>query len=328
MFRWIFLSFFFFSSSSVFSSISVVGNFQAQDSCEAYISKNKQSNPDGSHVIPKTQYKIIEINRPQNPDWLRIEIPTSNYPIRWVNARCGTFNYDVNGKSNCEQIPGLADSYVLALSWQPGFCQTYGYEMNKPECTHLNKSSYSASHLVLHGLWPNQQICGQHYGYCGTKPQKNHCDYQPLNLSEGVAVSLRQFMPSFAYGSCLERHEWNRHGSCQILTSDQYFSLAIRLNQEANATQLGEYLHDHVGDFISKSQIQTAVLSSFGNNAIKKIYLGCKNGVLVDIYIQLPALIPQTESLTSLVNKAPDFMAHDSCPNQIFISDFNKSSWF
>ncbi|WP_238583904.1 ribonuclease T2 family protein [Legionella brunensis] len=311
-----------------FSSVNVTGNFEAHKSCPVYLSKNKKTNPDNYRVKPSQSYIIKEINRPNNPDWLRIELPDAEHSLRWVSADCGESSFQANGKTTCEQIPGLADSYVLALSWQPGFCQTYGYEVGKPECLKLAADSYQANHLVLHGLWPNQQICGEHYGFCGVNAKPHHCDYPAVDLSAEVAQSLRQFMPAYAAGSCLERHEWNKHGSCQILSSDAYFSLALRLNQEINQTPLGLFLYAHVGETIKRERLREMVRETFGQNASRKVYFGCKNGVLVDIFIQLPPLIMQQETLQKLVSKAPDFERDDGCPGNITISDFNSDSWF
>lgn len=311
-----------------YASIIVKGSFEASKSCPAYLSKNKKTNPDGLTVQPHQHYEIREINRPTDPQWLRIEIEHAANTLRWVSTDCGEYSYQASDKTVCEQSPGLADSYVLALSWQPAFCQTYGYEAGKPECMKLETDSYQATHLVLHGLWPNQQICGQHYGFCGVDARPHHCDYPPVDLSEFVAKDLRQLMPSYAFGSCLERHEWNKHGSCQLLSSDDYFSLAIRLNREANQTALGQFIHEHTGEAVQHEQLREMVRQSFGQDTSHKVFLGCKNGMLVDIFIQLPSLIPNQESLQSLVKKAPDFEQHDACPASIFISDFNNESWF
>lgn len=313
------------------SSINVNGSFTATKACPAYLSKNKKTNPDNLNTEPGQLYSLREINQPFKPKWLRISIPgAQSSKLRWVAADCGEygFSYQPNFKGVCEQNPGLADSHVLALSWQPAFCQSYGYEAGKPECLHLPAKSYQATHLVLHGLWPNQHSCGQRYGFCGVNPQVSHCAYPPIILSEPVANNLRQLMPSFAYGSCLERHEWNKHGSCQLLSEDEYFSLAMRLNREANQTALALFLAENLGETVERAELRKLIRQSFGKDTSSKVYLGCKNGFLVDIYIQLPALIPQNESLASLINKAPDFQRPDACPAKIVISDFNSESWF
>lgn len=93
---------------------------------------------------------------------------------------------------SCDVSAGKSDSNVLALSSQPGFCQTYGYEVGKPECNHLSKNSYQATHFTLHGLWPTQSSCGQAYGFCGVKQRLDHCDYEPVELSPGIAEHLKK----------------------------------------------------------------------------------------------------------------------------------------
>ncbi len=305
------------------ASIIVSGQFEARQSCQAYISKNKQTNPDQLTVAPRQSYTLLEINRP-SPDWLRIEIPNQKNSLRWVEARCGRFEYQNNQISACDISVGKADSYVLALSWQPGFCETYGYEAGKPECLNLTAKSYASQHPTLHGLWPNQKACGTQYGFCGVAPKKSHCKYPPLGLSLEVANALKAFMPSFAYGSCLERHEWNKHGSCQILSSDDYFSLAMRLTQEADASAVGQFLRAHKGERISQEDLRESIRNAFGSAADEKIYLGCKNGMLVDMYFHLPALIPRQESLSELLSKSERLKRYNGCPKQIKISDFNN----
>lgn len=310
--------------ASTCGSVPVSGNFQATQSCPAYISKNKKTNPDNAYISANQPYKLIEINKNNNPDWVRIELPDTDSALRWVDIKCGIADYEHAPTDSCQQKAGMADSYVLGLSWQPGFCQTYGYEAGKAECLSLPANSYQASHLVLHGLWPNQIACGQAYGFCSVKARAHHCEYPPLTFSNEVAEALRLLMPSYAYGSCLERHEWNKHGSCQILSTDDYFSLAMRLTREADRSELGQYLHEARGKRVARSDLLAHIADAFGGQNNNKVYLGCKNGILVDIFIQLPALIPADESLTSLINKAPSDSHHDGCPYWISISDFTN----
>lgn len=305
----------------------VSGTFEAIQSCSAYSSKKNKTNPGNLTLRIGTQYKIKEINK-NPPDWFRIEMAEQHNALRWVNISCGSADYTPVDNKSCDPRAGLADSYVLALSSQPGFCETYGYEAGKPECRKLSKNSFQANHLTLHGLWPNQDRCGHRYGFCNTKPKSSHCGYPEVNLSVNVAENLKKMMPSYQYGSCLERHEWNKHGSCSLLTSDDYFTLAMRLATEANQSELGIYLSDHSGDVIKLSELRALISTTFGEENSDKIYLGCKDGRLVDIYVTLPALIPANESLGSLISKAPAYSSNDSCPSKIVISNFSKESWF
>lgn len=295
--------------------------FQATQICPAYLSKKTQSNPNNLKTKVSTVYPVREINK-NFPDWLRIEMP-DEHALRWVSAACGVTQQNVKAAHSCDNA-GAADSYVLALSSQPGFCETYGYEAGKPECLQLKKDSYQAKHLTLHGLWPNVDECGQHYGYCGVRPQINHCNYEPVDLTLSTASKLKKLMPSFAYGSCLERHEWYKHGSCQILYADEYFSLAMRLATEVDQSMLGAYLTQHHGKTVSLRELRTVVGKTFGASNSKKVYLSCKNGTLVDIYIQLPALLPPDESLINLITQAPSKYPRDTCGLKVKISNFTK----
>jgi len=318
------LIFFFFN---LHASTSVNGTFKATQSCPAYLSKNGKVNPDNLMVILNQHYVIKEINKIP-PDWLRIEFPGRENALQWVNASCGVAEYSGHNPTACDSKAGLADAYVLALSSQPGFCQTYGYEAGKPECLKLSKTSYQANHLTLHGLWPNQLACGQHYGFCGVKPKPGHCDYNPVQLGVDVAEKLKKIMPSYYYSSCLERHEWNKHGSCQILNEDEYFSLAMRLAIEMDHTLFGQYLTEHKGETVKLVTLKKLISESLGAENVNKVAFGCKNGILVDVLVQLPALIPFDESLVSLINKASDRKMRDLCSSLVTISNFNKLSWF
>ena len=244
--------------------------------------------------------------------------------IKFINLLLIIFSVTLNAQDSCT-ISGMADSYVLALSSQPGFCETYGYEVGKPECLELSEHSYQANHLTLHGLWPNVEMCKHHYGFCGVQAKANHCDYPSLPLSSGVSNELKKLMPSFYYGSCLERHEWNKHGSCQILSADDYFSLAIRLAKEADESALGQYLTTHRGQTVKRSELRNAINQAFGEAQGRKVYLGCTHGILVDIYIQLPAVLSADDSLISLIEKAADESWRDLCGKKIKISHFNRA---
>lgn len=228
----------------------------------------------------------------------------------------------------CDISQGKADSNVLALSSQAGFCETYGYEAGKPECWKFTSNSYQANHLTLHGLWPNQNACKQNYGFCGVRPRPNHCDYDELNLSSSVSSQLKQLMPSYNYGSCLERHEWNKHGSCQFLDTDGYFSLGMRLTKEVDKTIFGKFLTSHKGETVRLSQLRHSLDQSFGAENAGKIRLGCKDGILVDVFIILPALISPEQSIETLVNNAPSNRYKDACYSKVILSDFKGSIEF
>ena len=312
-----------FSLSSYAINVSTL-EFQATQQCPAYLSKNNKTNPNNLMVQPGSIYQVREINKPF-PDWFRIEMK-DEHTLRWVSSACGVTQSNGEATSSCDST-GMADSYVLALSSQPGFCETYGYEAGKPECRKLSKDSYQARHLTLHGLWPNKDICGQHYGFCASRPLANHCDYAPVNLSPAVDTELKKLMPSYYYGSCLERHEWNKHGSCQSLSANEYFSLAMRLATEVDNSPFGNYLTTHQGQTVQLTDLREMIDKTFGAANKMKIFLGCRNNILVDIYIQLPQVINDV-AITQLVDKAPNNHTRDLCGKKLTISQFTKDKWF
>jgi ribonuclease T2 len=309
--------------SSVLFAIPVSGHFDATKTCPTYLSKNSKSNPGNISVQSGQSYVLKEINT-SAPNWFRVEIAPQEQ--RWVDGRCGVADYMAQAPVSCSD-KNMADSYILALSSQAGFCETYGYEAGKPECMHLSSISYESSHFTLHGLWPNKDSCGQRYGYCNVKARANHCDYAPLALSSEVTNNLRIVMPSFNHGSCLERHEWNKHGSCQSHSADEYFSVAMRLTKEADQSALGEFIQGHKGDVVPLKALRQAIINAFGKENATKVYLGCKNKVLVDIFIHLPANLDENDTLMNLINTAPYSSTPDSCPAKVMISNFDKDSW-
>ncbi len=243
-------------------------------------------------------------------------------PLRWVYKDCGQIDLETPAPRHCNMEPGHADSNVLALSWQPAFCETYGYEAGKEECRTLKPGSFSQQHLVLHGLWPNQKACGYGYGFCGVREQRRHCDYETLRFESSVDRALSLYMPSYANGTCLERHEWNKHGSCQLQAMDTYFSLAIRLAEDMNNTDFANIIRKYRGGQVALSKLEHAIERSFGPGSKEKVYLGCNQGKLVDVYIQLPAIVYEDTALSDLVQNAPGKKTKNGCPSMVQISDF------
>ncbi|BBL74009.1 ribonuclease T2 family protein [Methylomagnum ishizawai] len=289
-----------------------LGSFHADTACEAYLSKNKKTNPDHVQTRPGTDYPVIQFNRPTDPDYYQIEVPgAKDGTARWVGKACGSFTAQgsapppANGDA-CH-IARHADSHVLALSWQPAFCQSHG---EKSECGIDDRKAFQARNFTLHGLWPNQKGCGQrqgYYTYCGAvkdKPAGGFCAYPPVELGGPVRAGLGVVMPSVSADSCLERHEWHKHGTCGDWAPDEYFALAIRLDHEFNDSGLARFVGDHIGQSVETAEFFQQVDAALGAGASQKISLGCKKGLLVDVAINLPAPLDPKGDLKTLVAQA------------------------
>jgi len=306
-----------FIQTTVWASTPVSGTITATQTCEAYVSKNKRTNPDHIKLVVNQEYSVFEANKSNNPDWFRIRVDNANPPERWIAKYCGTVDIQMGGggtggggggtgggSGNACHTPGLQDSYVLALSWQPAFCETH---RDKPECHIDDRKSYQARNFTLHGLWPNKASCGTNYGYCGEVQDKpaEFCDYPMLSLFTETRSDLEQVMPSAAAGSCLQRHEWFKHGTCQAGWSiDEYYEVAIDLTRQFNESGIAYFISRNIGNTVTEEAFINKVDCAHGTDAHKHIELKCQSGNLVDVYISLPKTIAAGAALGETMQQA------------------------
>ncbi|MDK2124193.1 ribonuclease T2 [Parachitinimonas caeni] len=219
------------------------------------------------------------------------------------------------------------DYYLFAASWQPGFCATHA---DKAECQTLTSSSWTASHMSLHGLWPNR-YGGNHPAYCGVSSQvvgmdKNNsqwCQMGDYGLSSSFRQSLAQQMPGV--DSCLDYHEWYKHGSCAGQAPVDYFATAQWLTQQLGGTSFNQFLVTNRGRTVSRNALLNAFDASFGSNARRAVSLKCtKSGgvsYFAEAWIALNAdTLDQFPSASSLVMDAGQA---GNCPSSnIYIARF------
>ncbi|BDM62884.1 ribonuclease T(2) [Shewanella sp. NFH-SH190041] len=306
------------------------GQFIATKPCPLYQSKNKRTNPGNEQTAAGQQYRIREmLGKPNQPQWLRIDTQANQSPLRWVAADCGTVNglshnkADTGSKTSASSCStkGKQDSYILALSWQSAFCELGG--RHKAECQALRKHPQmpAGNSFTLHGLWPNQRSCGSQYGYCGQVKHKTggFCDYPALDLRGDVRSQLDEVMPSAKFGTCLQRHEYWKHGTCMSDNPAQYFAQAITLTQQVNQSAfVSEFIHEHKGRKVTRDEWNRAFDASFGSGAHRKVKLQCKRGMLTEIQLQLPASL--TGTLPALLQQA-DKAHKGSCANKFRLED-------
>jgi ribonuclease T2 len=292
-------------------AVAAKGVFSASEACSAYASKKQLTNPGSVSLVVGQQYPALEADKLDNPGWYRITIPTASPPDRWVEASCGTVSPAADVASPAQgscRLSGQADGYVLALSWQPTFCQSR-QDLPK-ECSIDSSSTYQAGHFTLHGLWPNKTSCGINYGFCGVvkqRPNGGFCSYPEVpDLSPTIRTVLAQVMPSAEAGSCLERHQWYKHGTCQTTwTADEYFSLAAYLTNQFNHSGITEFVRHHMGkqDTIRTEDFLRELDQALGPQAQQHIKLMCKKNWLEEIQINLPAALNLNADLPALISQ-------------------------
>lgn len=286
-------------STPLHASEPAQGSFQASQACEAYQSFRKGSNPGQVKLVPGTRYDIREVND-KSQEWLRIEVPGAGEPLRWVRADCGTAEglAAAAPRSRGKQqqacnIPDQHDSYVLAITWQPGFCEHVPYKGRKPECDSMADGRLVVANLTLHGLWPNRKECGIRYGSCSSTP---------IDLRQDTLEFVRPWMPNFHFGNDFGNYEWKKHGTCQSLDDDAYFRQAATAVKTVNDSAIGEYIRANIGGRISRQEFFRKVEAAAGNDkADNNFTLFCSGKYLNEIRIELPRELRADGSIAELV---------------------------
>lgn len=192
------------------------------------------------------------------------------------------------------QTPDLHDSYVLAITWQPGFCEHVEGSARKPECEWMAKGRLQVDHLTLHGLWPFRRECGTGYGQCGGRP---------LDLRRETIEYIRPWMPNFYVETNFGAYEWRKHGTCQTaMEDDTYFRRAVDAVATVNGSPPGRYLVEHIGGAISKRTFLAKVNSAVGDSrAGNSFLLLCNGKYLYEIRVALPREFKEGGTLAELL---------------------------
>jgi ribonuclease T2 len=175
------------------------------------------------------------------------------------------------------------DSYLLALTWQPGFCADRAAQA---ECRIAAKDK---PRLVLHGLWPDWDVNGDGHrdagdDFCisGESDRKsvmaldggNWLKLPAVKLSVASAHDLELAMPGTTVG--LDRHEWWKHGTCSDLKAEDYFTTAIVLLREVERGSLARLLVDQAGGTLARKRLLEAFETDFGKGSAKALMLDCE----------------------------------------------------
>ncbi|NGZ85306.1 ribonuclease T2 family protein [Duganella aceris] len=299
------------------ASESAGGTFTATKSCEAFSSFAKRSNPGAVQVAPGTAYVVREINK-ADYDWVRVEVPGAQPSLRWVQRGCGTPALEDkqaaiprDGGGVCS-VANKQDSYVLAITWQPGFCEHVSYKGTKPECDAMNKGALPAKTLSLHGLWPNKKECGTQYG---------SCTGEAFALTKETIDKVAPWMPNFFYERTFGAYEWNKHGKCQSLPPDEYFIKAVSAVKVVNDSEVGKIVLGSVGKSFRVSEFFDRVKARYGDKVAGSITLVCtQHKYLQEIRVSLPLEFSAERDLTTMVGSASPASSREiGCADEVYV---------
>jgi ribonuclease T2 len=225
------------------------------------------------------------------------------------------------------------DSYLLALTWQPGFCAAEAHAASA-ECKLARQDK---PRLVLHGLWPDWDVNGD-----GKRnADDDFCipgDYNrnsmmaldkgswlklpPMTLSEASSNDLTTAMPGTASG--LDRHEWWKHGTCSALPPDEYFAIAIALLRQVERGSLARLVVENAGKTVDRKKVLEAFEVDFGPQSARALLLDCAPGgeELQEIRIRLKRAT-LAQGLIAETLAIPTKPAHGDCAAEIHIPSWS-----
>jgi ribonuclease T2 len=257
-------------SRPAYALITLNDQFVAGQACEALESIRRGTNSGDIRLTPQETYPVIGKNRDNASHYL-LKVEEAEPPNRWVSVQCG----QLLGSST--PVNPVSQDYLLALSWQPSFCET---RPNKSECESQTTERFDATNLALHGLWPQPKD----NIYCNVSREIERLDREdrwselpPIELSEETSNELAIKMPGFASG--LHLHEWYKHGTCYNGSPEEYYQESIALLDQVNNSSVRDLFAENIGNFLSYTEIRDQFDEAFNEGAGSKVQVQCKRDI-------------------------------------------------
>jgi ribonuclease T2 len=320
-------------TSLAFAQVKMDGQFVASKGCPALASIKKASNPGNVSIEAGKSYRLLGKNKDQASHYW-VEVLGANPVQRWVALDCGTVDGATTGAAAAgggaavntpdgtvkpkPKPQGPKDGmpfFVLALSWQPAFCETM---KGKTECRNQKPTSYEASHFSLHGLWPQPRrnvFCGVNRPTAALDDQHKWDQLPEPQLSAETKAALDKVMPGTQ--SRLERHEWIKHGTCYPAgDAETFFKDQIRLINDVNASPVQAFMAANIGKTIQTADLRAKFDEAYGKGAGDRVRVACsKNGLISELTIGLKGDISSGTKLADLIASSETTDA--GCPSGV-----------
>lgn len=146
----------------------------------------------------------------------------------------------------------------------------------------------------------------------------------PYGLSSSTLNTLQTYMPGAGkYASCLDEHEWFKHGSCAAMVQDNYWGTASSLMNRFGQTAFNNFLKNHIGRSVTRTQMISAFEGTFGAGSRSAASFNCTkiNGVsyFTEVWVNLnKSTLNNFPGASALVT---DGAVTSTCPStQIYIA--------
>ena len=218
------------------------------------------------------------------------------------------------------QQTARAERAVLAISWQPAFCET---RSGVPECRTQKRGRIDTRQFSLHGLWPQPR----RQTYCGVDRTVRSAsrggwrNLPGLGLDRTLQRRLVAAMPGTR--SYLHRHEWVKHGTCYRpaagpRTPANYYEDSLDLLDEVNASAVKNLFQSNIGRALTTERIRRSFDEAFGEGAGRRVRGECRRDgdrqIIVELQIALAGRFG-VERMASLLRGARP--VRGGCPGGI-----------
>lgn len=162
-----------------------------------------------------------------------------------------------------EDVAGEFDYYVMSLSWSANWCAYEGDSRNSPQCDPAEDFGW-----ILHGLWPQYES-----GYPA------NCRSSFRAPSRGQTRAMADIMGT----SGLAWHQWNKHGVCSGLDSEDYYALSREAYGRVTRPEVLRRLSDPIT--LPATLIEEAFIAD--NPALEpdQITITCRDGYIQEARI-------------------------------------------
>ncbi len=314
------------------SQVKLEGYFLAQESCPAFQSFRKQTNPGNVHLERMRAYEIAGKNNHEASHYF-IRMNGVQPRERWVDVSCGLHLVEAtgsskpagNGSGGDHVNPAVTGSsgdaeFLLAASWQPAFCQTH---QKVKECASQVAGRFDANHFALHGLWPQPR--GNYW--CGVTQENKRLagdrstrgQLPPLDLTDATRKELDRVMPGAQ--SHLDRYEWVKHGTCYSDSAEEYYAESLDLMEQLNGSAVRDLFAANIGKKLTSAQVRAVFDEAFGVGAGERIELRCKGGLITELFINLKGKIEADTPMNELILAAEPVLSN--CGGRVDPVGFN-----
>jgi len=160
--------------------------------------------------------------------------------------------------------PGAFDSYVLALSWSPTWCESRAGQQDFEQC---GARRYG---FVVHGLWPQYRRGGWPERCAASSP-----------LPPAVVPSMLPLMPSRR----LIEHEWRTHGTCDGAGAEAYFSKIRQIHQRLVVPE--PFRAPDRPQTLSAAEVESAFVAANPGLSRNALTVTCRGGRIAEVRICL-----------------------------------------